>query len=205
MISDVKSQFEIIRNNLKTINKSMSEDDTNYIIKKIQYDSLTSVFGDTITKFYDTIEHNTQKHNKIITRQCKIIDPNITDEVINEVLENKLENLFSGAQLTSALRDLKEIQSRNEILLDLEKSLIELNSIFKDAFLIIESQSKTIESIENSVEIADHYVDRAVINTVKAYKYKKSIWKKKCMICICCCVILCVIAILILLFILHYI
>jgi len=155
-------------------------------IRKSQQATLARKFVQVMSHFSELQAANKQKQRDQLKRQCKIVDPNITDEAIDNIAENGAENIFSGKRLAEAEAALSDIQDRHNEILKLEKSLTELHEMFLDLSIMIESQGEMIDRVEFSVDKAANYVQVARQNLSAAKKSQSGARKKQILIVICC-------------------
>lgn len=160
-------------------------------IRKSQQATLSRKFLAVMALFSEVQAENKQKQRDLIKRQCKIADSNMSEDQIEDIVENGAEgNIFSGKRMAEAEAALAEIQSRHQDILKLEKSLMELHEMFMDLSLMIESQGEMIDRIEFNVTSAANHVEKATKELTVARKSQSAARKKQVMIAICCLILI---------------
>jgi hypothetical protein len=91
-----------------------------------------------LTGSHCKLRPNTEgKYRAAIKRQCRIVDPDISDATVDHLLEtNTTADIFKGKRLDEAESALNEIKDRHEDILRLERSLQELHSMFLDMAIL---------------------------------------------------------------------
>lgn len=160
-------------------------------IRKGQHATLSRKFLGVMSQFSELQAQNKMKQRDMVKRQCKIVDPSITDDAIDSVIENGTEgNIFSGKRLAEAEAALNDIQVRHQDILKLEKSLMELHEMFLDLSIMIESQGEMIDRIEFNVSSAANHVEKASKELKQAVKSQSAARKKQIMIALCCIILI---------------
>lgn len=63
-----------------------------------------------MTRYNDIQAANKRKYRESVKRQCQIVDPNISDDVVDQVLDNGTEGLFTGKRVRR--RGAEDVQER---------------------------------------------------------------------------------------------
>jgi syntaxin 1B/2/3 len=79
-------------------------------------------------------------------------------------------------------RHLAEVRARHENVISIEKGISALNQMFIDLEVMVDEQGDVLNSIEDSLENTEDYLDEAAINMQEARELKKAIRKKRCSI-----------------------
>merc|ERR1740117_44386 len=120
-------------------------------IRKSQHSTLSRKFMSVMSTYNDIQSANKRKYREAIKRQCKIVDPDIKDETVDDLLESGMTTeIFKGKRLDEANQALSDIKDRHEDILRLERSLKELHDMFVDMALLVEEQGAMVDHIENS-------------------------------------------------------
>ena len=153
-------------------------------------------FNKITSTFYD-------KYRKQLKHQLSIAGYSENEINIDEMLENgekpQIFNqnvLASTAEARLALRDAED---RYDQLMAVEKSIVELNDMYKDLALMVDSQGSVIDRIAYNVEEATVKVETGQKQLKEAEKKKKGFRKKK-IICISVIVVVVLILLLIVIF-----
>jgi len=156
-------------------------------IRKSQHSTLPRKFMSVMSTYNDIQSANKRKYREAIKRQCKIVDPDIKDETVDDLLESGMTTeIFKGKRLDEANQALSDIKDRHEDILRLERSLKELHDMFVDMALLVEEQGAMVDHIENSVDKAAAYVERGRRNVHQAAVYQERARHKK----ICCYIVI---------------
>jgi len=156
-------------------------------IRKSQHSTLSRKFMSVMSTYNDIQSANKRKYREAIKRQCKIVDPDIKDETVDDLLESGMTTeIFKGKRLDEANQALSDIKDRHEDILRLERSLKELHDMFVDMALLVEEQGAMVDHIENSVDKAAAYVERGRRNVHQAAVYQERARHKRW----CCYIIL---------------
>ncbi|XP_020599730.1 syntaxin-132-like [Phalaenopsis equestris] len=106
------------------------------------------------------------------------------EEMIDQLIETgDSEQIFQKAinemGRGQVVDTLEEIQERHDVVMEIEKKLIELQQIFTDMALLVESQGELLDNIENQVANAVNHVQSGT----EALQIAKTLQKKsrKCM------------------------
>eukprot|EP00039_Didymoeca_costata_P019743 m.338751 g.338751 ORF g.338751 m.338751 type:complete len:302 (-) comp18534_c0_seq1:90-995(-) len=152
-------------------------------IRKSQHSTLSRKFISVMTTYNDIQAANKRKYREAIQRQCRIVDPDIKDEVVDHLLETgTTADIFKGRRLDEAEQALSDIKDRHEDILRLERSLKELHEMFLDMAILVRDQGDMIDRIEHSVDKATNYVERARRQVQQAEQYQTQARHKR----ICC-------------------
>jgi t-SNARE complex subunit (syntaxin) len=171
--------------------------DTDLRIRQSQHATRSRKFVKVMTRYNDVQAENKRKYAESVKRQCRVVDPNITDETVEHVIEHGTEGLFTGKRLEDAEAALNEIKDRHKDIQQLEKSLLELHEMFTDMATLVASQGEMIDRIEFSVERSHNYVVQAKKELTIARQYQsKARHKMICCIAIVIIIIIILIAIL---------
>lgn len=153
-------------------------------IRNTQVSWLMEKFKDVLnsTLEKETKERNTRRDDFI--RQMSIIDPDFESKHINWNQEELLlsQPLFRNAMLHVSTFKLAEIQERHNQMVGLSHSVRELNQLFIDFSLLVESQGDVIINIGNKVDSASENVLRGEEQLKEAVSLQKAVNKKSCCI-----------------------
>lgn len=127
-------------------------------------------------------KQNLQERTK---RQLKIVDSNITDEEAERIVASGQANgVIKQALISENLEDvMKDIQERHMDILKLESQVLEVYELFQDLATLVDLQQESLDVIENRIEHAKEYAEKAEIELVIAEQYQKKSRKK------CCCIL----------------
>ncbi|PVV05082.1 hypothetical protein BB560_000401 [Smittium megazygosporum] len=141
-------------------------------------------FKEVISSYQETKHVYLVKNNQRLKRQYKLARPDATDEEIDEAIHSdQAGKVFTQAILSSqrpqnAKRVLKEVETRQRDILDLEKNIHQLAVLFEELNEMVNSQQEAIDSIEYVVEEANVNVLEADENVSKAIVHRKNARKR---------------------------
>ncbi|KAM7348225.1 syntaxin-4-like isoform 2-T2 [Cochliomyia hominivorax] len=124
-----------------------------------------------------------QKMKKKLQIQSQILNCNLSDDDIENLIENKNTNLFMSnilQNIETERRNLQEIQERFEDLKKLEKSIAEVHNLFITLQTLVAEQGDTIQRIEHHFDATHNCLETATVELKLAIKMKKHF---RC----CCC------------------
>lgn len=210
-LDNVMAQISTVANRVRTSLKRMAaqnktaeaNDDSqggsaDLRIRKSQQSMLSRKFVAVMTTYNNIQAANKRKYRDAIKRQCKIVDPDISDATVDHLLEtNTTADIFKGKRLDEAESALNEIKDRHDDILRLERSMQELHSMFLDMAILVSEQGDMIDRIESSVDRAQNFVHVARKKLKEAETLQSAARKKK----ICCFVLLVILVMIILGFI----
>eukprot|EP00040_Diaphanoeca_grandis_P024654 m.135798 g.135798 ORF g.135798 m.135798 type:complete len:306 (+) comp29821_c0_seq2:408-1325(+) len=154
--------------------------DADIRIRETQLSSLVRNFSSVMNRYNDIQAQNKKKYRDAIKHQCKIVDENVSDEVIDKYVENgQSAEVFKGKKLDEAEKQLSDIKDRHEDIKRLERSLMELHEMFVDMSILVSEQGDMVDRIENQVAKSAEYVESAKKKLVKARALQSSARRKK--------------------------
>lgn len=173
-----------------------------------QTESLSSDFKRAIQN-YQQIERDFNSKNKLkIKRQLQIINPEQTDEEIEEYLASNNQQqqaVFADAVLngSSTTREdarsaLAQVQNRHQEIQQISRTLVELSELFQNMETLIINQDPIVRNIEETAYTAQQDIEAGIVHTDKAITSTRS-WRKYRWWCTGICVIVVIIVVLIIL------
>ncbi|XP_062857504.1 syntaxin-11-like [Trichomycterus rosablanca] len=161
----IKTQAENILARLRTMEKHAKELENKYgtdtaisRIARTQYANMSNSFRDAMME-YNKIEMSHKETCKMhIQRQMEIVGRGVTNEQIEQMLENNQWNVFSENILIegrTARSALNQIESRHMELLELESRIRSIHEVFLDIAMLVEEQASMMDYILNNVQKTD--------------------------------------------------
>ncbi|KRX05616.1 t-SNARE [Pseudocohnilembus persalinus] len=137
--------------------------------------------------------HNVQKQFQInlkqkITRQTRYLDPNLTDEQLEEFTndpskaQEMLQQKLSGQASLQLQGAVSDIQDKYREIQLLEKSVEQVYQLFLDLAILVQQQGSLLNDIEDNLKEGQKNVKKGNKDLHKAKKHHISIKKKKCCI-----------------------
>ncbi|CAO3607547.1 unnamed protein product [Cunninghamella echinulata] len=144
---------------------------------------------------YQSIEHSfEEKYRQKVERQIRIVKPEATQQEINDIISSDespqvfAQSIMQASRRGQARAVLSEVQNRHNDIKKIEKTILELHSLFQDMQMMVEQQSEVIdqvnqhtETVVKDTEVANRHISDA-IKKAKAIRHKK--W---------CCFFICII------------
>jgi len=191
----IKSELEYVEQEVKKAQeKERGEPETR--IKDITFRALKAKFAEILKETQTTqIDYKTAVKSKI-SRQARIIDPNLTNEQIEEVCNDPegagklLANKMLGQGHVKLRNAVADIQDKYKDIQKLEKSVELIHQMFIDLQMLVQAQGEILDNIELNIQGAHDYAKKAVIELNKAKKSHIIYKKYKCCIIITVLIIL---------------
>jgi len=170
-------------------------------IRSNMHGSLVRKFLDLMQEYQAMLTKYDKKFRDKAYKEVQLVAPEASPEEIDEVLESGGEAIFQkhimeDRKHAKAKQTLDYLKEKHNDLLALEKSITELNQLFMDMAILVETQGDLIDQIEFSVMNSKAYTEKAVDTLHQTAKIVQNTRKKK--VCIVITVIL-IIAVVVLL------
>ncbi|KAK7574116.1 hypothetical protein V9T40_011307 [Parthenolecanium corni] len=189
----VKQIAKKVNNNLKLLERGIVQEEdelenknqlpAGLRIRKTQHATTLRLLIDAITEFNAEQVDYKEKCEERIQRVVSIAKAEITDEKLEELLEQgSYGSIFNGDIITETMevkKTLEEVQIRHQELIKLEKSIMELKTLFVEMALLVEQQGDIVNSIEHHVLHAGEAMEQAKVATKKAMIYQEKARMKK--------------------------
>jgi t-SNARE complex subunit (syntaxin) len=183
---DVKNKLEEIAKNDPNITVQQAQAlAAEERIKKNVHVTLVQDFIRAMEKYQQVQAQFKHKHEENVTRQVLTVNPSATSEEVAYVIQSgEAEQIFANSvqRDQSAQVALNYIRDRHQDIMQIEKSLQELQQLFVDMAMLVTEQGEMIDSVENNIENAISYVVQGKGQLKKANKWATR--NRKCMIAI---------------------
>ncbi|KAH3764324.1 t-SNARE family protein [Pelomyxa schiedti] len=161
--------------------------------EKRMHDNMLSAAAKRFVKSAQEFQAVQQEFEKTLkdrfTRQCKIVKPSITNEEVQVIIDSGDTRMFQQAtldpSLMAATSALEYVENKHNDILRLQQSINELNQLFLDMAILVDSQTELVDQIEMHVEHAHHDVKKGTEEMRDALALQKSARKKMCCCCFC--------------------
>jgi len=204
LLDQTNSAANDVRGRLKRMNdenKRIDSDDPDLRTRKNQLRGLVTNFQKAMTNYQTAQEEYSSKYKDRVRRQAKIVDPDITSEQVDQMIErgDNPQQAFASAILddqrhNEAKNALVYIQEQHRDIQQLEKSIVELHQLFVDMAALVEAQQDAINHIGKNVAVAVEASDQSYRTLQQGEQHAISARKK-------CCIIICIIVIVIIIII----
>ena len=169
-LQSLTDQITIRSTNLKNSLKQLESTDK---VKQTQHSALVTKFVNEMQDYKQIQQDYKQKKEKKLQRQLLIVNPKMTREEIEQEI-SKGDQIFSMTKKTAAKQVYEEIESQHLEILQIEKSLLELQQLFIDMATLIDSQGEVLNSIEEHVKSSVAYTGQGVDELKKAIVHQRN-------------------------------
>lgn len=175
-----------VRNRLKAMDEANErtpeeEDPAQYKIRVNTYGTLVKRFFELGSRYQEVQTNYKNKHQEKLGHFYKIVNPAATQEEVDNIVENGNMQMLREMAInhTKAKETLEFVTTQNKEMRMLEQSIKELQQLFLDMALLVESSQLMLDHIESNVDKSSAYVKDATRDLRKARKYKGKERKKK--------------------------
>ncbi|NWJ02700.1 STX19 protein, partial [Crypturellus undulatus] len=195
---EIKIQAEHVRKCLdelsKTVKKAENEHGSSSAIVRIltyHHAFLFQRYLNAMLSYNDAITAKQEKCRRFIVRQLEVAGKEVSDEEVNNMLQQGKweifnENLLTEVKITKA--QLSEIEQRHKELVSLENQIKDLKELFIQISVLVEEQGEMINNIEMAMNNTQEYVQISREKFGLAVKYRKrNPCKAICCWCCPCC------------------
>ena len=177
--TDTRGLAETLKTRIKQLEASSQHDST----KSAQAQNLKHQFMSMIQKFQATEAAFRQRYRDVTARQYRIIDPEATEEQVQQVVDEGSGQMFSQALMQSNRRGearsaLTEVQIRHREIQKIEATMSELAQLFHDMEIMVAEQDQQVTNVEQNVHSAQTDIEQGVDNQYSAIRSAKA-WRKK--------------------------
>ncbi|KAK6027408.1 SNARE domain protein [Ostertagia ostertagi] len=158
-------------------------------IRKNQIDLIRKKLRDVIIRFNETHADYRSRVSVRVRRQLRAVGENITEEEADKIIDSAgRDELFFrevNPLSVSARAALTDVKRRHNEIVELEKSIQEMQEIFIDLQNLTEVQGDIVDNIERNVDTTKVHVEEGARNVKVGLEYKKSATRKKIMVALC--------------------
>jgi len=179
---DADEYHNASRNEKLDSKKNQSSKDRSEIhIRKVQINTHSQRFLEIWTEFNNLQVEYRDKVKKQLVTNIKITGCKLNDDQIEDKIENGDMTAFSSIleDTNKAKEDLMAIQNRHEALINLEKGILEIHSMFIEISNLVSYQGEVIGRIEDNIMDAEQQTGKAKDELSDAKKHQKSAMKMK--------------------------
>eukprot|EP00158_Paraphelidium_tribonemae_P001738 Partr_v1_DN24748_c1_g1_i4_m37310 putative Syntaxin len=141
-----------IRNRLKSLERMDNPRLADHELRQTKFRALAKKFMDQLTN-YQKVQVGVQKmQRRRMERQYRIVYPDATPQEIDNAINNNIggQSAFASAvtaDSSKARSVLKDVEDRHARIIQLTRSLEQLNQLFMDLQTLVEQQDESIDSI----------------------------------------------------------
>lgn len=168
-------------------------------LSKQQVNGLSTQLAMATNEFFKCQSNYADKMKDRLKRQLLAKGEDVSDERVNEILGTDSYNVFTQnfiSEVQDAEETLRELEERHGDILALEKSVTDVNILFKELNLLVSEQGEKLDNIESNVEQVEVHVESGNVELKKAKESQSKARKKRF-----CCFTLLGVAVLILIII----
>ncbi|NXG11240.1 STX19 protein, partial [Sakesphorus luctuosus] len=195
---EIKLQAEHIRKCLdelsKTVKKAENEHGPSGATVRIlaaQHAFLSHRYLHAMLAYNEAITAKQEKCRRFIVRQLEVAGKEVTEEEVNDMLQQGKweifnENLLTEVKITKA--QLSEIEQRHKELVSLENQIKDIKELFIQISLLVEEQGEMINNIEISMNNTQEYtqVSKEKFGLAVRYRRRNPCRAICCWCCPCC-------------------
>eukprot|EP01103_Thecamoeba_quadrilineata_P018088 TRINITY_DN6708_c0_g1_i1.p1 TRINITY_DN6708_c0_g1~~TRINITY_DN6708_c0_g1_i1.p1 ORF type:complete len:293 (-),score=59.29 TRINITY_DN6708_c0_g1_i1:87-965(-) len=169
----IRQKIQLLKAENDRLVTSLSDDENK--IRDNIYQILLKSFIDALQFYNDAQKEHKTKFVERVTREARIVNPQITEREIHEMIETgQTDNIFAGKveerRHVQAVNALKFITQQKEDLKSLEKSINELHQLFIELSSLVMTQAPRLEYVVEEMGKARDTTAAAVDNLDKAEK-----------------------------------
>ena len=182
-----------IGGSLKQLEKKVNESDLpeGSALKRMhthQLSSLTTQLNITTNEYFGIQAEYMEKMKSRLRRQLSARGDTLgeDDSKMNELLDQQSYNVFTDnyvADVNDAEQTLRDLEDRHKDILQLEKGVSTVNSLFKDLNLMVSTQGEQLTTIESAVESTAAHVENGTDQLGQA-RIQQAKARRKKMFCI---------------------
>jgi len=156
-------------------------------IRKNMHGTLVSKFSDITRQFADVQSDYQQSMKDRMARQCKVVNPDLTTEEIDQIVEAGNSAVFQDAILEHDLRDkateaLAYVEKKHNEIVKLGESIEQLHQLFLDLSTLVAANGELINQIEDNCQLAAEYTSEGLQSINNTAVIQKKSRKKLCAI-----------------------
>ena len=187
-IEENKRLGKSIRSILKLENDAITDEENTALnnsnakrIHKNQINIQSRRFYDLWMKYNEQMEDYKRKLIELFKRQCRIANrSDLSDDDIETMLsEGNFEMFAALGEVSKATQQLRDLETRHEEFVKLEKSIQEVYELFIELSAMVEDQGNTLDIIEMNVENTATNANEGAKNLKEARRKKKKTRKIK--------------------------
>lgn len=145
-------------------------------VRANQADRLKRKFVNALEEYQKSEYAYRTKYKERITRQLKIVKPDVTQDEINRVVNNPdggqvfQQALLDHQRVGEARSAYREVQDRHKDLQRIERTIAELAQLFTDMATAVEKADDQIKVIEQNAEDVEQNTHKGLENVIEAKK-----------------------------------
>ncbi|KAF9034987.1 t-SNARE [Hymenopellis radicata] len=202
----ISSELERVTLETRTLSNAIRDkiaslaNEPNDEMRANQIKLVKSKFMDAIQEYRRVEQDFSNKSKQRVGRQFKIVKPEATEAEVQQVIDHSSSGtqIFSDAVLSSSYGEARaayrEVQARQQDLVQMETTLAELAQLFNDMAVLVEQQDQTIKQIEAVAIDVNVNTEKGLASTEDAVRIAKAIRRKKWIFFWCCVLVVVILA-----------
>eukprot|EP00026_Physarum_polycephalum_P014779 Phypoly_transcript_15332.p1 GENE.Phypoly_transcript_15332~~Phypoly_transcript_15332.p1 ORF type:complete len:259 (+),score=40.09 Phypoly_transcript_15332:121-897(+) len=183
LTEDTTALIHKVNNQIDTLKKSADADGNT--MRQNLAAALSGKFGEALRQYQEAQNEYTEKVKAKMVQKVKIVQPQATETQIEKAIETgQVDKMFvqstlDGAQLAGQAKNaLSYVKDRHRDIVAIEASVRELNQLFIDFAIIVNSSGEMLGHIEENVNSAVLHTASGAQELGKAVKEQKKSRKK---------------------------
>ncbi|CAG8485685.1 8310_t:CDS:1 [Racocetra fulgida] len=167
---------------IESENSRLPRSDPNYDLRTQRHGFLREKLSKILNEYREAENEYIRKQTERTVRQYKIVYPNATQQEIDNYISSPSgQPVFQSALLrTSESHEvLSQVQKRHNDIKRVEETVAELATLFKELYLQVEAQDKTVVEIEQNAVQTTNKLEKATDELDKARESAAAARKKK--------------------------
>lgn len=175
---NLRERLHKMENNIEMYQSENKLKPASLRIMRVQHSTLKHKFY-AIMQEYNSIQlEYRDRCRERIRKELHVIGRDVTDDELEEILEQPLTKVFADCQAAQAQLTMNEVEARHSEILKLEQSIRETQSLFLNLSIIVENQKHIVNDIEYNIVTTEDYIERGEGNVKEAKRQKISARKK---------------------------
>ena len=178
----IKKEQDFLEKKFTSPKKMTQQRQMDMRMRRTQVAAQSKRFYDIWTEYNNGQVEYRDKSKKLLVKRCKITNNSLTDDQIENMLDEGNTAVFARSILDEerlARQQLSELQDRHDELLKLEKSIREVHEMFMEIANLVSQQGEMIDNITIHVDRATYDVEQGKGHLGKAEGYAVAARKKK--------------------------
>jgi len=192
----MRAKLKRMRKENDDFTKSHDNDPSLVKIRNNMHGTLVRKFLDLMQEYQQVLTKYDKKMREKAYREVQLVSPETDPADIDEMLDQGgditegifQKHIMEDRKHQKAKQTLDYLKEKHNDILSLEKSIVELNQLFMDMAILVDTQGDLIDQIEFSVMNSRAYTEKAVDTLQETEKIVSSTRKKK--VCVAITVVL---------------
>eukprot|EP00727_Mastigamoeba_balamuthi_P004716 m51a1_g14242 Plasma Membrane Syntaxin A (324) ;mRNA; r:240211-242056 len=198
LAGQVRQRLEGMKKGNQQYQFSKDATPTEIRIRSNMHNTLVTKFMELMKEYNQAQTEYQRSATEKLSRQCKIVKPDMTEEEVKDVIDSGNTQIFTDAirdkDLHAAAKQaLSYIENKHSDIVRLNQSIQELHQLFLDMSTLVQCQGEMVDQIEYNCSKADEFMVDAVNELRKTGKLQRGNRKKMCCILIFATIVLIII------------